>query len=139
MSLIASTDAAVAAIGASEGRAELMPSATPVLEAVLGVMNEHPEIAYFLVEGHTNQNGGDAFNLRLSDARAFAVMSWLGERGIPGTRLLSKGFGETRPLVEADDPSAEAVNRRVEFRVVAVEELPRDARRLEIPGDVLGR
>lgn len=127
------------AIFFAEGRAELMPSATPVLQAVLGVMNEHPEIAYFLVEGHTNQNGGDAFNLRLSDARAFAVMSWLGERGIPGARLLSKGFGETRPLVEADDPSAEAVNRRVEFRVVAVEELPRDARRLEIPGDVLGR
>jgi outer membrane protein OmpA-like peptidoglycan-associated protein len=127
------------AIFFAEGRAELMPSAMPVLEAVLGVINDHPEIAYFLVEGHTNQNGSDAFNLRLSDARAFAVMSWLGEQGVPSGRLLSKGFGESRSLVEADDPSAEAVNRRVEFRVVSVEEFPRDARRLEVPRDVMGK
>ncbi len=124
------------AIFFAEGRAELMASATPVLEAVLAVMNEHPEIAYYLVEGHTNRNGGDAFNLRLSDARAFSVMTWLGQRGMPSGRLLSKGFGEARPLVEPDDPDAGAVNRRVEFRVAAVEELPKDARRLEVPSDV---
>jgi hypothetical protein len=52
---------------------------------------------------------------------------------------VSKGFGESRSLVEADDPSAEAVNRRVEFRVVSVEEFPRDARRLEVPRDVMGK
>ncbi len=127
------------AIFFAEGRAELMPSAAPVLEAVLGVIEQHPEIPYFLVEGHTNSNGSDAYNLRLSDARAFAVMTWLGDHGVPSTRLLSKGFGESRPLVEDGSPDAEAVNRRVEFRVVKIEDIPRDARRLDIPGDVRQR
>lgn len=124
------------AIFFAEARAELLPSAIPVLEAVLGVIEQHPEIAYFLIEGHTNQNGSDVYNLRLSDARAFAVMTWLGEHGVPSDRLLSKGFGESHPLVEHDSPDAEAVNRRVEFRVVQVEDIPRDARRLAVPGDV---
>ncbi len=127
------------AIFFAEGRAELMPSAIPVLEAVLAVVHEHPEIPYFLVEGHTNSNGSDLFNLRLSDARAFAVMTWLGQHGVPGDRLLSKGFGESRPLVPGDEPDAEAVNRRVEFKVVKIEDVPRDARRLTVPTDVRER
>lgn len=127
------------AIFFAEGRAELMPSATPVLEAVLGVVAQHPEIPYFLVEGHTNTNGSDTFNLRLSDARAFAVMAWLGDHGVPRDRMLSKGFGESRPLVPVEEPDAEAVNRRVEFRVLKVEDIPRDARRLAVPADVGGR
>ncbi|MBM4364618.1 MAG: OmpA family protein [Deltaproteobacteria bacterium] len=119
-----------------EGRAELLPSATPVLEAVRDVMVSHPEIAYFLVEGHTNTNGPDAYNLRLSDARAYAVMDWLVGHGVEPKRLLSKGFGETRLLVPETDPDAEAINRRVEFRVAAVEDLPVDARQVVVPEDV---
>ncbi|MSQ01772.1 MAG: OmpA family protein [Myxococcales bacterium] len=124
------------AIFFAEGRSELMPSAIPVLEAVLGVIEKHPEIPYFLVEGHTNDNGSDLFNLRLSDARAFAVMTWFGARGVPSERLLSKGFGEGRPLLPFGEPDAESVNRRVEVRVVKIEEIPRDARRLTVPVDV---
>lgn len=119
-----------------EARAELLPSATPVLEAVLQVMLEHPEIPYFLVEGHTNTNGSDAYNLRLSDARAFAVMDWLVGHGVEAKRLLSKGFGESRLLVADSHQDAEAINRRVEFRVAKVEDLPADARTVEIPADV---
>ncbi len=119
-----------------EGRAELLPSAEAVLDAVRGVMVSHPEIAYFLVEGHTNTNGPDTYNLRLSDARAFAVMDWLVTHGVPAHRLLSKGFGETRLLVPDTHADAEALNRRVEFRVASVEDLPVDARRVEVPDDV---
>ena len=119
-----------------EARSELLPSAEPILQAVADIMGKHPEIRYFLVEGHTNANGSDAYNLRLSDARAFAVMTWLAQHGVSDTRLLSKGFGESRPLVAADKPDAEAINRRVEFRVISVDDLPVDARRIELPGDV---
>ena len=119
-----------------EARAELLPSAIPVLEAVRGVMAEHPEIPYFLVEGHTNTNGSDTYNLRLSDARAYAVMDWLVQYGVEPKRLLSKGFGEARLLVPEDHGDAEAINRRVEFRVATVEDLPVDARTLAVPEDV---
>jgi outer membrane protein OmpA-like peptidoglycan-associated protein len=119
-----------------EGRAELLPSAEPVLSAVAAVMTNHAEIDHFLVEGHTNRNGSDAYNVRLSDARAFAVMGWLVAHGVPAERLLSKGFGESRPLIEYDAPDAEKINRRVEFRVVHVEEIPPDARKFTLPGEV---
>ena len=88
------------------------------------------------MEGHTNNNGSDVYNLRLSDARAFAVASWLGANGIVPSRLLSKGFGESRPLVPEDSVDAPAINRRVEFKVVQVEQIPADARRIELPEEV---
>lgn len=124
------------AIFFEEGRATLLPSAEKVLEAVRAVMEAHPEIEYFLVEGHTNTNGSDAYNARLSDARAFTVASWLGQHGIPAARLLSKGFGEARPLVPGEHPDALRINRRVEFRVVSVEQIPADARHLELPPEI---
>lgn len=118
-----------------EGRAELLPSAAPVLAAVRDQILAHPEIALFLVEGYTNTVGSEAENLRLSDARAYSVMRWLVEHGVAPTRLLSKGFGETGPLANDGAPDALDLNRRVEFRVVHVEDLPPDARRLDVPSD----
>ncbi|MES2640754.1 MAG: MopE-related protein [Myxococcota bacterium] len=114
-----------------EARAELLPGSERVLGAVAGVLLEHPEIPYVLIGGHTNLNGSDAFNIRLSDARAFSVMRWLVDHGVPYERLLSKGFGEARPLVAGETPDALAINRRVEFRIVRIEDLPADARRIE--------
>jgi outer membrane protein OmpA-like peptidoglycan-associated protein len=119
-----------------EGRAELVGGSEGVLQAVADVMVAHPEINFFLVEGHTNSNGSDVYNLRLSDARAYVVIQWLSQHGVEPTRLLSKGFGESRPLVAADDPDALAINRRVEFRVIRVEDLPADARRVELPANM---
>ena len=116
--------------------AELLPSSVRVLGAVRDVMLAHPDIPYFLVEGHANQNGPDTYNLRLSDARAFSVMRWLAENGVPESRLLSKGFGEARPLAAGTDAEAMALNRRVEFRVVQVEDIPEGARRLKLPEEV---
>jgi outer membrane protein OmpA-like peptidoglycan-associated protein len=119
-----------------EGRAELLPSAESILAAVAEVLLAHPEIANILVEGHTNSNGNDLYNLRLSDARAFAVATWLGAHGVAPERLISKGYGETRALVQESHPDAAAINRRVEFKVVQVEGIPADARRIDPPDDV---
>lgn len=116
-----------------EARAELLPSSARVLDAVRDVLLDHPEFPYLLIEGHSNVTGSDAFNVRLSDARAFSVMRWLVDHGVPYERLLSKGFGEVRPLVAGETVDALAINRRVEFRVVQVKDVPVDARRIELP------
>ena len=118
-----------------EGRAELLESAEPVLAAVRDAMVAHPEIQLFLIEGHTNTDGSAAYNVRLSDARAFTVMRWLVAHGIDANRLVSKGFGESIPLVPDSAPDALAANRRVEFRVLHLEEIPADARHVEVPAD----
>lgn len=119
-----------------EGRSELVRSADPLLKAVRDEMVAHPEIAMFLVEGHTNTDGPDAYNVRLSDERAFSVMRWLVEHGVDSTRLLSKGFGEARPLALETAPDGLLINRRVEFRVVHIEDIPADARQVDVPSDV---
>jgi OmpA-OmpF porin, OOP family len=71
------------------------------------------------VAGHTDQQGGDAPNLRLSEERANAVVVALAERGVPKERLLPKGYGETKLLDQASTPEALAKNRRIEFSVAA--------------------
>ncbi len=66
------------------------------------------------VAGHTDVRGDVGKNMRLSEERANSVVSALVAKGIPATRLLPKGYGETKPL-GADDTA----NRRIEFAVGA--------------------
>jgi len=100
------------------GKARLLPESTPVLEAVGQVMVDNPEITDILIEGHTDDQGNDELNYRLSDQRAESVMNWLIAYGIDRNRIASKGYGETRPIVPNTDDDSRARNRRVEFTIV---------------------
>ncbi|HND33258.1 MAG TPA: OmpA family protein, partial [Myxococcota bacterium] len=113
-----------------EGRADLLPESERVLGAVRDLMQAHPTLGPVLISGHTNQNGAEEFNWRLSDARAYAVMSWLVEQGVDPARLISKGFGESQPLVDPRSAEAEVRNRRVEFQVLEAVARPEGARQL---------
>lgn len=72
--------------------------------------------AHFVVEGHTDGTGSDAFNLDLSMRRARSVVEFLTTHGIPPAQLEAKGYGKQKPLV-ADPLSSQ--NRRVETRLKA--------------------
>lgn len=73
----------------------------------------------FLIGGHTDAVGGDAFNLGLSERRAMAVKRYLvNVRGISEQRLIEKGFGERR-LMNASAPE-DGVNRRVQITTLAL-------------------
>jgi outer membrane protein OmpA-like peptidoglycan-associated protein len=65
----------------------------------------------FNIDGHTDARGSDGYNMDLSNRRAEAVVSYLESLGIPRSRLVAKGHGESQPRV--DDPFAD-INRRVE-------------------------
>lgn len=67
----------------------------------------------FAVEGHTDSSGPADYNLKLSEARAASVVTYLVSAGVAPERLTSAGFGETRPrLADPEHPD----NRRVETR-----------------------
>ncbi|KQO91901.1 hypothetical protein ASF36_18785 [Methylobacterium sp. Leaf90] len=70
--------------------------------------------ARFVVEGHTDGAGSDAFNLDLSMRRARSVVEFLQTQGVPAERLEAKGYGKQKPLVQ-DVLSGQ--NRRVETRL----------------------
>lgn len=65
----------------------------------------------FNIDGHTDARGSDALNQNLSNRRAEAVASYLESLGVPRSRLVATGHGESKPRV--DDPFAD-INRRVE-------------------------
>jgi OOP family OmpA-OmpF porin len=71
------------------------------------------------VEGHTDADGNDNYNLQLSDRRAKSVMRYLLERGsVDVSRLKAKGFGESQPIADNKSEQGKQTNRRVEFRIV---------------------
>ena len=95
-------------------KATLKPESMGVINEVFELMNKHPELN-FSVEGHTDSDGDEAFNLKLSEDRAKAVMDQLISMGISSDRLSSKGMGESVPISDNTSPEGKANNRRVEF------------------------
>ncbi len=88
-----------------------------ILQAVLAVLQAHPEITKVRVEGHTDDRGAPAANKALSTARAASVVKWLVDHGIAKERLTSAGFGEEKPLEPNTSEESRSRNRRVEFHV----------------------
>ena len=87
------------------------------LNRVFAAVKARPNLK-LVVEGHTDSNGSDEYNLKLSDRRARSVVAWLVLRGIESGRLQAAGFGESRPVADNGKPDGRALNRRVEMAVV---------------------
>jgi outer membrane protein OmpA-like peptidoglycan-associated protein len=96
------------------GKASLKPESMGIINEVVDLMKEHSDLR-FSVEGHTDSDGDDAFNMELSDKRAEAVKSTMISMGIAADRLESKGLGESMPITDNSSPEGKANNRRVEF------------------------
>ncbi|MDP4277557.1 MAG: OmpA family protein, partial [Bacteroidota bacterium] len=89
----------------------------PILNKVVAVMKDNP--SYNLeINGHTDNTGDAATNLMLSQKRADAVKNYLVMKGINGTRLTAKGYGQTMPVADNATVKGRAQNRRVEFKVL---------------------
>jgi OOP family OmpA-OmpF porin len=67
-----------------------------------------------LVEGHTDSTGSASYNLRLSQKRADAVKNNFVSNGVAEDRIISKGYGETKPVQPNETADGRAANRRVE-------------------------
>jgi outer membrane protein OmpA-like peptidoglycan-associated protein len=101
------------------GRADIDPSSAPLLDAVAGALQEHPEVGLVVIEGHTSAEGGDDANERLSKERAEAVRAYLIDKGVEPGRLEAQGLGSSRPIADNDTPEGREANRRVAFIVAA--------------------
>jgi outer membrane protein OmpA-like peptidoglycan-associated protein len=98
--------------------ATLRLEASPVLAEVAATLIGHPEILRVEVQGHTDDVGGAAYNLDLSQRRADAVRDALIAGGVPPERLVARGYGATRPRGPNADERTRAMNRRVQFEIV---------------------
>jgi OmpA-OmpF porin, OOP family len=81
------------------------------------VMKKHPDLKV-TIEGHTDNVGKAAMNLKLSQARAESVKNYLVSKfGIDASRLTAKGYGQTRPIADNATKEGKQKNRRVEAAV----------------------
>jgi outer membrane protein OmpA-like peptidoglycan-associated protein len=99
-----------------EGTARLTPASRPIIEALRADLSRRPgpEVQ---VTGHTDREGSDDDNDRLSQRRAEEVLSILAGEGIPRELMTAVGRGERQPKVATADGVAEPANRRVEVTV----------------------
>ncbi|MBK7585457.1 MAG: OmpA family protein [Myxococcales bacterium] len=101
--------------------AKILSESDAILNAVLKILQDHPELTQVGVEGHTDNRGGKGYNKDLSKRRAASVVKWLVEKGIDKTRLSSAGFGQERPVDSNDTAEGRQNNRRVEFHIQSKE------------------
>ncbi|MEP0985373.1 OmpA family protein [Ekhidna sp.] len=73
------------------------------------------------ISAHTDNAGGDKYNLELSNLRANSVLQYLQDKAINHERLVAIGFGESQPIVPNDSEDNMAKNRRVEFKILTEE------------------
>ncbi|PJJ58629.1 OmpA family protein [Hymenobacter chitinivorans] len=97
-------------------KATLKPISFPTLNGLVEILNAYPDYSLG-ISAHADNKGDDAYNLRLSDARAASARTYMLSKGIPADRIVSHGYGETKPIADNATEAGRAINRRVEFDV----------------------
>jgi outer membrane protein OmpA-like peptidoglycan-associated protein len=114
----AKVNAAAHNIYFATGSALLLKKSYVALDQVVALLNETDNSTLGLdIEGHTDNVGKAASNLKLSDARANAVLAYLKKKGIDPKRLSAKGYGQTQPVADNKTSVGRAKNRRVEMKL----------------------
>jgi outer membrane protein OmpA-like peptidoglycan-associated protein len=96
------------------------------LTKVANVFVKYPE-TNILVEGHTDNTGAPEYNMELSKKRAYAVSDFLKNKGVSGSRMDIKWYGETQPKYPNDNDANRALNRRVELAITANDQMKQKA------------
>lgn len=98
------------------GKADIKKDSFPYLDKLADTLNKAKNWT-LEIQGHTDDKGGDDFNMKLSQNRADAVKNYLITKGVLFDSITAKGFGESKPLVPNDSDANREKNRRVEFKI----------------------
>lgn len=87
------------------------------LDRVVQLLKDNPAIEIEM-SAHTDSRGSDDYNLKLSDNRAKSVREYIVSKGIGANRIVSQGYGETKPVATNETDDGRQLNRRVEFKIL---------------------
>ena len=102
------------AIVFDKNKSDIKAGSMSVINELVGFMMKNP-IIKLEIDGHTDNDGTPASNMKLSQDRAEAVKKQLVKDGVADNRLTTKGYGDTKPIDKNTTPEGKANNRRVEF------------------------
>lgn len=99
-------------------KATLRPESYPILDDAAAILKNNPDIIVE-IQGHTCSMGSDEYNIRLSDARANTVVNYLiTQHMIDSSRLIARGYGETKPAYTNATREGRSKNRRMDFAII---------------------
>jgi OOP family OmpA-OmpF porin len=99
------------------GKWDIKAQAYPILDEALAILKKQPTLKVE-VQGHTDNVGARAYNQKLSERRAKAVMEYFIDKGIEPERLSAAGYGFSRPTASNDTREGRTLNRRVELKPI---------------------
>lgn len=99
------------------GKSTLLPESFTELDEIVDFLDEGT-VSLIEISGHTDDEGSDAINEKLSKERAQSVVNYLVVNGIDESRLQATGYGESKPMDTNQTPEGRTKNRRVEFLVL---------------------
>lgn len=108
------TGKAILYINFDSGKSTIKKESMPIIEQIIEMMKQAKDIK-ISVEGHTDADGTNESNQKLSEARAKAVVDAIVKGGIDVSRLSSAGYGEEKPIADNSTADGKAKNRRVEL------------------------
>jgi OOP family OmpA-OmpF porin len=98
-------------------KSDVIPDPNPVLDLAIEILRAYPDVKVE-IHGHTDSVGSEAYNMKLGLRRAEAVKKYLIDQdGITGENLITKSFGESKPIASNDTKENRAKNRRIEFHL----------------------
>lgn len=108
---------AFASLEFENGKSDILPAMHQDLDKLANFLLDHPDVTLH-ISGHTDSQGSEDSNLRLSQSRADAIKAYLMYQfKIDPARITATGYGSSRPLVEENDDQDRKLNRRVEFGI----------------------
>lgn len=112
------------------GKADLKPESHKVLNEIGRTLVQWPELK-IEISGHTDSQGSESFNQKLSEQRGQSVKDYIVDKfdKVDADNLSVVGYGESKPIASNDTKAGRAENRRVEFTCLNKETLKREIER----------
>jgi outer membrane protein OmpA-like peptidoglycan-associated protein len=109
-------------------KSNINPRAAEELNRLVKLMNDYPDMTVEL-SSHTDSRGSDSYNMALSQRRADAAVAYIIKEGISRTRIIARGYGETRLVNECANgvncsDAKHQENRRTEFKIISCPSCP---------------
>ncbi len=105
-------------------KATIQERSYPLLDEVVRILSDNPQVNLVRIEGHTDNIGTRAYNAGLSDRRAKSIMNYLIKKGIAKNRMIAKGYGFDFPIDTNATQEGRDRNRRVEFNILEIDGKP---------------